>query len=99
MLLHEHGVPNEAFTAEVMACLPKQGWSITPDIVAKRTDLRHIAVVSIDPPGCKDIDDALHCRKLPNGNFEVGVHIADVTYFIDEDTPLDKEASHRYVSI
>ncbi len=44
--------------------------------MAQRTDLRHIPVVSIDPPGCKDIDDALHCVRLPNGRLEAGVHIA-----------------------
>jgi len=41
----------------------------------RRTDLRHLAVCSVDPPGCKDIDDALHVRRLPNGNFELGVRI------------------------
>ena len=65
---------------------------------AARQDLRHIPVCSIDPPGCKDIDDALHCTLLPNGNFEVGVHIADVTYFVHPDSPLDKEAAFRSTS-
>ena len=51
-------------------------WTISEDVVAQRTDLRHIPVVSIDPPGCKDIDDALHCVRLPNGRLEAGVHIA-----------------------
>lgn len=54
-------------------------WKITEDIVAQRTDLRHIPVVSIDPPGCKDIDDALHCVRLPNGRLQAGVHIAGMT--------------------
>jgi exoribonuclease R len=51
-------------------------WKIAEEVVAQRTDLRHIPVVSIDPPGCKDIDDALHCVRLPNGRLEAGVHIA-----------------------
>lgn len=76
VLLHEFDVPHEAFTPEVMACLPPADWQITEDVVAQRTDLRHIPVVSIDPPGCKDIDDALHCIRLPNGRLEAGVHIA-----------------------
>jgi exosome complex exonuclease DIS3/RRP44 len=97
-LLHEFDVPHSAFTAEVMSCLPSASWSITPDIVAQRTDLRHIPVVSIDPPGCKDIDDALHCIRLPNGNLEAGVHIADVTHFLHPETPIDKEAAHRSTS-
>jgi exosome complex exonuclease DIS3/RRP44 len=62
-------------------------------------DLRHIPVVSIDPVGCKDIDDALHCTVLPNGNFQVGVHIADVSYFVRADTAIDKEAAHRCTTV
>ncbi len=49
----------------------------------RREDLRHICVCSVDPPGCRDIDDALHARILPNGNWELGVHIADVTRFLE----------------
>ena len=55
-------------------------------------------MVSIDPPGCKDIDDALHCTRLPNGHYEAGVHIADVTHFVAPDSPLDKEAARRATS-
>ena len=61
-------------------------------------DLRHLPIVSIDPPGCKDIDDALHCIRLPNGNLQIGVHIADVTFFVQPDTALDKEAAFRSTS-
>lgn len=50
---------------------------------AGREDMRDICVCSVDPPGCKDIDDALHARELPNGNWELGVHIADVTRFME----------------
>ena len=45
--------------------------------------------------GCKDIDDALHCVELPNGNFSVGVHIADVSYFVAHDSALEEEAANR----
>lgn len=76
VLLHEFDVPHEEFSAAVMACLPPADWAITPEVVAQRTDLRHLPVVSIDPPGCKDIDDALHCIRLPNGRLQAGVHIA-----------------------
>ena len=76
VLLHEFGVSHEAFSNDVMACLPSADWKISPEVVAQRRDLRHLPVVSIDPPGCKDIDDALHCMRLPNGNIQVGVHIA-----------------------
>ena len=63
-----------------------------------RADLRHIPVLSIDPPGCKDIDDALHCTELPNGNWQVGVHIADVTHYVEAGTAIDLEAANRSTS-
>ncbi|KAK0085397.1 hypothetical protein PV325_005307 [Microctonus aethiopoides] len=69
-----------------------------PDL-AQREDLRHIDVCSVDPPGCTDIDDALHCRLLENGNLEVGVHIADVSHFIRPGTALDKEAALRATTV
>ena len=63
-----------------------------------REDLRHLAICSVDPPGCKDIDDALHIRPLPNGHSEVGVHIADVTSFLLPGTAMDDEAASRSAS-
>ena len=60
-----------------------------------REDMRELPICSVDPPGCKDIDDALHLRELPNGNMELGVHIADVTHFLLPDTAMDQEASER----
>jgi len=56
-------------------------------------------VCSVDPIGCKDIDDALHCRILPNGNYEVGVHIADVTHFVRPGSEIDKEAARRCTTV
>lgn len=53
----------------------------------------------MDPPGCTDIDDALHCRRLQNGNLEVGVHIADVSHFIRPGNALDKEAASRATTV
>lgn len=64
-----------------------------------RTDLRHVDICSVDPPGCTDIDDALHCRQLDNGNVEVGVHIADVSHFIRPGTALDHEAAARATTV
>ena len=60
-----------------------------------RLDLRHLPICSVDPPGCKDIDDALHIRELDNGNLELGVHIADVTHFLAPGTAMDDEAASR----
>lgn len=94
VILLEHNVEFRAFTKQVLDCLPIQDdkWAIPESEIRKRVDLRGINVCSIDPPGCKDIDDALHCIELPNGNLEVGVHIADVSYFVKPDTAIDKEA-------
>jgi exosome complex exonuclease DIS3/RRP44 len=53
----------------------------------------------VDPIGCKDIDDALHCKLLPNGNYEVGVHIADVTHFVKANAEIDREAARRCTTV
>jgi exosome complex exonuclease DIS3/RRP44 len=74
VLLHEYKIPFEAFSAKVMACLPDEDYEINMDDAVGRRDLRHLPVVSIDPPGCKDIDDALHCIELPDGNLEIGAY-------------------------
>jgi len=59
----------------VLDCLPTMPWTITEEDRQARRDLTSYPICSIDPPGCTDIDDALHVRPLPNGNFEVGVRI------------------------
>ena len=99
VLLLEHDVPYQPFSAAVLADLPSCSWSIPQDEVRKRDDLQHLAICSVDPPGCTDIDDALHCRTLEGGNFEVGVHIADVSYFIRPGTEVDKEAAKRGTTV
>ncbi|OMJ22030.1 Exosome complex exonuclease RRP44 [Smittium culicis] len=79
VLLLEHDVPYYEFSSNVLSDLPPEGanWLFDPDrdgvTNGSRRDLRHINVCSIDPPGCTDIDDALHCIELPNGNYQVGV--------------------------
>ncbi|CAM9327074.1 unnamed protein product [Chrysoparadoxa australica] len=98
VVLLDHDIRFEAFSGKVMSCLPPVDWKITPQNSQGRRDLRSVKVVSVDPPGCKDIDDALHARLLGNGNFEVGVHIADVSHFVTPDTALDLEASLRSTS-
>lgn len=95
VLLLEHDVPHQPFSLAVLADLPQLPWTISEEEVDKRTDLRHLCICSVDPPGCTDIDDALHYRKLSNGNCEVGVHIADVSHFIRPNTAIDKEADER----
>ncbi|XP_065176538.1 exosome complex exonuclease RRP44-like [Sycon ciliatum] len=99
VLLLEHDVPHQPFSAAVTACLPSLPWLITNEDEQKRQNLRHLAICSVDPPGCTDIDDALHCIKLENGNFEVGVHIADVSHFIRPGTAVDNEAADRCTTV
>lgn len=65
----------------------------------ERVDMRKLSICSVDPPGCTDIDDALHARSLPNGNIEVGVHIADVSHFIRPQNAMDKEAASRATTV
>ncbi|KAL1566673.1 Exosome complex exonuclease RRP44 A [Salvia divinorum] len=101
VVLIENDIDARPFSSQVLACLPPLPWSVSAEDIANpiRQDLRHIRVFSVDPPGCRDIDDALHCTFLPSGHFEVGVHIADVTNFLHSGTPLDDEASQRGTSV
>lgn len=104
-LLLEYDVQYRPFPKTVLDCLPKEGhdWKVpanTEDPGWKdRRDLRNLQICSIDPPNCQDIDDALHARPLPNGNFEVGVHIADVSHFVKPNNAMDKEASIRGTTV
>ncbi|PHH87532.1 hypothetical protein CDD83_8735 [Cordyceps sp. RAO-2017] len=104
-LLLEWDVQYRPFPRTVLDCLPKEGhdWKVPESSDdpgwRDREDLRGLLICSIDPPGCQDIDDALHARKLPNGNFEVGVHIADVSNFVKPATAMDAEASVRGTTV
>lgn len=99
-ILIEYDVDFSEFTDEVLDCLPKNlPWTIPPEEILRRRDLRKECIFTIDPATARDLDDALSCKLLPDGNFEVGVHIADVTYFVEEGNELDKLASERATSV
>lgn len=104
-LLLEYDVQYRPFPKAVLDCLPIEGhgWKVPADTEDPgwrgRKDLRDLLVCSIDPVGCQDIDDALHARPLPNGNFEVGVHIADVSHFVKPNNAMDAEASMRGTTV
>ena len=104
-LLLEYDVQYRPFPKGVLDCLPKEGhdWKVPSSLQDpgwnRRKDLRELLVCSIDPVGCQDIDDALHARSLPNGNFEVGVHIADVSHFVKPNNAMDAEASIRGTTV
>uniref|UniRef100_A0A8D2FQX2 DIS3 like 3'-5' exoribonuclease 2 n=1 Tax=Theropithecus gelada TaxID=9565 RepID=A0A8D2FQX2_THEGE len=99
-ILTEYGVDFSDFSSEVLECLP-QGlpWTIPPEEFSKRRDLRKDCIFTIDPSTARDLDDALSCKPLADGNFEVGVHIADVSYFVPEGSDLDKVAAERATSV
>lgn len=104
-LLLEWDVQYRPFPKTVLDCLPAEGhdWKVPASTDdpgwRERQDLRDLLICSIDPPGCQDIDDALHARRLPNGNFEVGVHIADVSNFVKPGNAMDTEASIRGTTV
>jgi ribonuclease R len=72
---------------------------ITQEEVARRRDMRSVTTLTIDPDDAKDFDDAISIQKLENGNWEVGIHIADVSHYVRPDTALDKEAISRATSV
>jgi ribonuclease R len=72
---------------------------ISPEEIAQRRDFRDILTFTIDPADAKDFDDAISFRKLENGNYEIGVHIADVTHYVKPDSALDVEAFQRGTSV
>jgi ribonuclease R len=72
---------------------------ITSEEVKRRRDFREVFTMTIDPADAKDFDDALSLKKLPNGNYEVGVHIADVSFYVKEGGLIDKEAFDRATSV
>lgn len=74
-------------------------WNIPDEEIAKRRDLRKERIFSIDPTGARDLDDALSVTPLADGTMEIGVHIADVTYFIRPNSDLDREARRRATTV
>jgi ribonuclease R len=97
-ILAEYGLPYE-FSPEVEKSAGEIPESITSEEIKKRKDFRSITTFTIDPADAKDFDDALSVRELKNGNFEIGVHIADVTHYIHPKTILDEEAYDRGTSV
>ncbi|MBR2568212.1 MAG: ribonuclease R [Paenibacillus sp.] len=99
-IIRKHKLP-EAFPDEVMA--EAEG---VPDVISeeeiisqKRRDLRGLNIVTIDGEDAKDLDDAVYVEHLPNGNYKLGVHIADVGYYVKEGSELDREAYARGCSV
>ncbi|TDX13485.1 ribonuclease R [Flavobacterium sp. S87F.05.LMB.W.Kidney.N] len=97
-ILAEYGLPSD-FPVEVEVYAQKIDTSIQESEIAKRRDMRDTLTFTIDPKDAKDFDDALSFKKLENGNYEIGIHIADVSYYLEEGTILDDEAYQRATSV
>jgi ribonuclease R len=97
-ILAEYGLPY-SFPDEVESYANKLDTSITAEEIKKRRDMRSITTFTIDPKDAKDFDDALSFRLLENNNFEIGIHIADVSHYLEPGSVLDEEAYERATSI
>lgn len=97
-ILAEYGLPME-FPHEVEDYANKLDTSITEEEISKRRDMRKDLTFTIDPKDAKDFDDALSFKVLENGLYEIGIHIADVSHYLQEGTVLDDEAYERATSV
>ena len=97
-ILLEYGLPYK-FTKEVEQYASKIPITITESEIAKRRDMRKDLTFTIDPKDAKDFDDALSFTQLENGNYEIGIHIADVSHYVNENTILEDEAYQRATSV
>ena len=97
-ILAEFGLPY-SYPEEVEKAADKIDAGITPEEIARRTDMREVTTFTIDPVDAKDFDDALSIRRMEKGLWEIGVHIADVTHYVKEHTIIDEEAFNRATSV
>nr|WP_268777886.1 ribonuclease R [Sporosarcina koreensis] len=97
-IIHKHGIEVE-FPAEVMEQANKTPDEVQEKDLFKRTDLREDLVITIDGADAKDLDDAISLVKNDDGTYTLSVHIADVSYYVQENTPLDDEAYDRATSV
>ncbi|KRQ88044.1 Ribonuclease R [Caloramator mitchellensis] len=97
-IIRKYDLPEE-FPKEVEDYTEQIPEEIPEKEIKRRRDLRNLKIVTIDGEDAKDLDDAVSIEKLPDGKFKLGVHIADVTYYVKEKSPLDKEALKRGTSV
>ncbi|MFI3307312.1 MAG: ribonuclease R, partial [Mycoplasmatota bacterium] len=97
-IVYKYGI-NTVFSEEVLNELDKIPQSVKEEEMIGRKDLREEIIFTIDGADTKDIDDAISIEKLENGNYNLGVHIADVSYYVKENTEIDKEAYDRGTSV
>ena len=97
-VIHKHGLPQE-FPGEVLQQANEAPETIDESEIENRRDLRNEMIVTIDGADAKDLDDAVTVTKLDNGNYKLGVHIADVSHYVTEESPIDEEAVERGTSV
>lgn len=97
-ILAEYGLPYK-YPETLVRAARKIEDGVTPEEVARRLDYRPYPTFTIDPADAKDFDDALSLRKLDNGHWEAGVHIADVTHYVNADSAINREAFSRATSV
>lgn len=97
-VIYKHGLPKE-FPNDALQQAENVPDQIDPREISGRRDLREETIVTIDGEDAKDLDDAVQVERLENGNYKLGVHIADVTHYVTEGSPIDKEALERGTSV
>src|SRR5699024_1759041 len=97
-IIYKHGITID-FPDDVLEQAAKTSESIQPEELEGRVDRRNEVIVTIDGSDAKDLDDAVSVKKLENGNYQLGVYIADVSYYAEEGSPIDNEAFERGTSV
>lgn len=97
-ILAEFGLPYK-YPASVEKAAERIPETISSEEISKREDFREVLTFTVDPKDAKDFDDALSARRLSNGNWEVGVHIADVTHYVKPESIIEREAQERATSV
>lgn len=97
-ILLENGFPLE-FPDEALEIAARIPDTISPQEIKKRKDVRDVLTFTIDPADAKDFDDAVSFRQLKNGTYEIGIHIADVSHYVEPENPLDKIAYQKATSV
>ncbi|KAL3504124.1 hypothetical protein ACH5RR_033965 [Cinchona calisaya] len=98
-ILFENAINASEFSPETLSCIPHGPWEVPQEELLSRRDIRKLCVFTIDPSTATDLDDAFSVETLSDGIFRVGVHIADVSYFVLPDTALDVDAQIRSTSV
>jgi len=98
IIIRKHHIPHE-FPGEVLEEAQQISPAIPPREIARRRDYRELPIVTIDGETARDFDDAVLVRKLPNGHYELQVHIADVAHYVEEGSAIDEEARRRGTSV